>query len=611
MKVKQTVILLLALLSWQSVSADVVTEKQARQHAADFFAAADVMTKASAVRPDDLTLAGTFPEVATKAAPASAPAMYIFDRPGGGYAIVAGDDIARPVLGYSLSGHFPITDIPDNLRTLLQWYADIIDYARQQQWISHPMAAADGLDPANTVKLQTALWNQQSPFNDLVAEVNGTKPPIGCVATATAIIMQYHKWPEKGTGTLPDYDYTKGGVTYHVDGFSLGHPYDWSKMPDDYRNCSAEEAAQMARLLYDVAVMSKMSFYPGGSSASSKSALKLTEYFGYDRQMSFHIRSNGYSDAQWEQLIIDEINVGRPVMYCGTRTGGGSHEFVLDGYNGRYFSINFGWGGSSNGFFTVTPIEGHEEDLMNYNSRHDMVCRIMPDAGGAPLPIITVYNATPLPIEFNVEDSYTAGFGITNSSLDAFTLAFRMALYDAAGDVKEVISPEKTFEINADSSIWRYFESCRITKTLAEGDRILLQMKDPYTGAWAPVPQPRKAKIIFTKRSLSELMEIGYAEEPLHPDESNPERNRSIYFKAYKDIIWTVETAHGNSVFNSFHYLNDSQSNSSVSLVNSMLDPLDLQCDTYLYEIWLPTGKYKLNLFNPATGENMVINLRL
>ena len=610
MKVKKTLILLLVLLSWQSVSADVVTEKQARQHAADFFAAADIQTKASAVRPEDLTLAGTFPEATTKASPA-APALYIFDRPAGGYAIVSGDDVARPVLGYSLSGHFPVTDIPDNLRALLQWYADIIEYARQQHWTARPMAADDGLDPANTVKLKTALWNQSAPFNNLVAEVNGKKPPIGCVATAIAIVMQYHKWPERGTGTLPSYDYTREGVTYHVEGFSLGHTYDWSKMPDDYRNCSNEEAAQMARLLYDVAVMSRMAFYPGGSGASSKSAQRLTEYFGYDRQMSYYSRGSGYLDAQWEQFIVDEINAGRPVMYCGFRDESNGHEFVLDGYNGRYFSINFGWGGSSNGLYTVTPVEGHEKDLMIYTRSQDMICRIMPDAGGTPSPIFTVYNASPLPAYFNLGVTYTAGVGITNSSLGAFTRDFRLALCDAGGAVKEVISPENTLELNANSSYWTYFGNCRITKTLAEGDRILLQMKDPGTGTWTAVTQPRKATVIFTKRSLSELMEIGYAEEPVKPDESNPDRKRSVYFKTYKDIIWTVEASNGNVLFNSSNYVNASQSDPSVSWANGMLDPLDQQCDTYLYEIWLPTGKYRVNLFNPASGEKMEVNLEL
>lgn len=44
---------------------------------------------------------------------------------------------------------------------------------------------------------------------------------------------------------------------------------------------------------------------------------------------------------------------GRPVVFCGQSTGGG-HCFVLDGYDGKgYFHVNWGWGGSSNGYFKV------------------------------------------------------------------------------------------------------------------------------------------------------------------------------------------------------------------------------------------------------------------
>ena len=125
---KKTFVLVLALLSWQLAQADVVTVDQARSRAARFFTAAEIQTKATAVRPEDFKLIGTFPVIATKLS-AEAPAMYIFERPSGGYAIVSGDDVARPVLGYSLDGHFPVSDMPDNMRALLQWYADIIAYA--------------------------------------------------------------------------------------------------------------------------------------------------------------------------------------------------------------------------------------------------------------------------------------------------------------------------------------------------------------------------------------------------------------------------------------------------------------------------------------------------
>lgn len=623
---KRTLLIFLALLSWQIVTAEVVTERQARHRAAEFFAAAEVKTKAPTTRPEDFKLVGTFPEVTTKASPTSAPALYIFDRPTGGYAIVSGDDVARPVLGYSLGGQFPITDMPDNLRGMLQWYADIIAFAREQHWAAAPMPASSGLDPANTIQLQTAQWDQGKPFNDLVEEIDGEKPPIGCTATAIAIIMRYHKWPKKGNGTLPSYDYTRDERQFHIEGFSLGHEYDWDKMPENYCEYSAEESAQIARLLYDVAVMCEMSFYPGESAASPElGARRLTEYFGYDRRVRSFKRGEVLSDQEWESKVIDEINAGRPVLYVGYTTGGGGHAFLIDGYNGRYFSVNYGWGGHHNKFFyghdysgpfrffyTLTPIEGHEEDLLVFNRSQSLTTHIMPDAGGEPTPMIYRSYGSLLPNDFELGKQFNIRYTINNSSLvGSFTTDFRFALCDSNGAVKEVISSEERIELKANFSVSNG-QYCIITKPLADGDRILLFMKDPDSGEWIPVsPQPRQTVIAFTNRTLSELIEIGYDEEPRYPDSRHPDKKRSVYFKVYKDLIWTLRGNTSNRLLYNLGNYNLEYSSDSISYRTIWSNPDDPQCDTLLSEIWLPTGNYTLNLWNPLTDERMTINLEL
>ena len=50
----------------------------------------------------------------------SAPSYYVFDNTAGsGFVIVAGDDLVRPVLGYSFSEEFPQGTLPPNLRDWL------------------------------------------------------------------------------------------------------------------------------------------------------------------------------------------------------------------------------------------------------------------------------------------------------------------------------------------------------------------------------------------------------------------------------------------------------------------------------------------------------------
>jgi len=607
MTMKKYIILLILLVSWQYATADVITEDQARKRAAEFFTVLEKPTKAADSSSGEFRLVCSFPEIETRSS-SSEPAVFVFEREFGGYAIVAGDDVARPILGYSTDGYFTVEDMPDNMQAMLRWYADVIAFAREHNWSSAPSKEAGfGLDPENTVQLHTAKWAQDHPFNDLVAEINGQKPPIGCVATATAIVMNYHKWPERGNGILPSYDY----YGFHVEGYALGHSYDWDKMPDNYRNCTEEEAAQIARLLYDVAVMYKMEFKPGGSAASPEySVERLPKYFGYDKQIRYYSRSNGYTDGRWEQSIINEINAGRPVLYDGV-SHSGAHAFVIDGYNGRYFSINYGWGGYSNGFFTVTPVEGHYEELLEYYIGQGMVNGIMPDQGGKPVPVVFAEGEATLPYDFAIGKEFSLSFHVRNTSPGSVVADYRYALYDRNDVIKEVISSVINVEIDVVEWIT---QKCRITKPLADGDKIFLTMRDPNTGEWTPVVQSLFTIIGFTERPLSELMEIGYNEEPEYLD-GRPNIERNFYIKAHRDVWWGIYDSSNKELMINEHLPNgrdwsDSHSQVSWHIKDYGSDGIT-QSEIGLYEIWLPTGTYTLRTRNLLTNERMDINLEL
>lgn len=622
---KKYIILLILLVSWQYAMAGVITEDQARKRAAEFFTTLEKPTKAAESNPGEFRLVYSFPEIETRASDSDV-AFYVFERRSGGYVIVSGDDVARPVLGYSPNGNFPVAEMPDNMRAMLQWYADIIAYAKKQNWNSAPYNDADfGLDPANIVQLHTAQWGQGHPFNDLAPIIDGKNPPIGCVATAVAIIMRYHQWPQRGTGVLPSYEYTYNGTRYHIDGYPLGHEYDWSKMPEDTRNYNEEEAAQIARLLYDVAVMSKMEFRPGGSGASEwEAALLLPKYFGYDKRVVGLARPGGLSDAQWERCITDEVDAKRPVLYSGGYKEG--HAYVIDGYCGRYFSINYGWNGHTSSydghdntgefkdFYTLTPIEGHEKDLLLYNQYQSMMLGIMPDHGGQPDPFYALcVNSEPfLPMDFDVKKPFTLSFGISNSSLTSYALDTHLALYNRDGELKEIISSEFSMDIPANSgeSTW---VSCRITKKIEDGDRILICMKNPDSGQWMQVRNNTEKRIEFTTRPLSELVRITYSQEPQYPDTSAPERIRDIRLNTYRDCLWKIYGEDGKELLTGNHWISSSASYEYISwrsLVSP--DPEDLPEDRMiLHEVWLPSGNYRLYVRNPATGEEMEIKLEL
>ncbi|MBO4923671.1 MAG: C10 family peptidase [Bacteroidales bacterium] len=612
---KKHILFLILLVSWQYAMADVITEDQARKCAAEFFNTFEKPTKAAESSPGEFKLVYSFPEIETRSS-SSEPELFVFERETGGFAIVAGDDVARPVLGYSLDGYFPVSDMPDNLRAMFQWYADVIAFAREQNWKPAPNKEVGfGLDPNNTVQLHTANWSQDHPFNDLVAEINGQRPPIGCVATAISIIMRYHQWPVRGNGELPSYDYNYNGTKYHIDGFSLGHEYDWSKMPDYYWECKEDEAEQLARLFYDVAVMCKMNFAPGGSSSSSSSVLDLTNYFDYDKQLVYLSRSMISSSSIWEQYIVDEIDAGRPVLYSGKEPGINSgHAFVIDGYNGCYFSINYGWAGYFNGFYTLTPVEGHDEELVRFSIGQNMAIRIMPNHSGEPDPslAISVLGMPFVPIDFALKKDFNLSYVIVNRSAKGFIREYCYVLYNREGTIKEIISPVFQREIQAKGTASGN-TTCRITGPLTDGDQILLCVKDPNTGEWIPVLQPRIWHIVFTTRSLSELAYISYVQEAISHDRHYPTKKRDLLLTTYRDCNWEIYGANNKKLIDNKYPVNISLSGEgdSPSFYTAMSDPDDPLCDMMLYDIWLPTGNYRLYVRNPATGEEIEIKLEL
>ena len=593
---KITILMLICLMVGPGVmQAAVVPQERAASVAASFFGGTAATKSAGTV---SVRLVAAYPDIPTKAA-SSAPAIYVFEQETEGFVLIAGDDAARPVLGYSLTGHFgPESTWPVNFRDLLDWYAAEVNYARQQGW--KPSASIRALwdqptkasTKSSPVKLTTAEWNQGSPYNDLCPRVDGQECPCGCVATAMAIIMRYHSWPERGTGTLASYDfgwdYEQGGYQYHVDGFDLGHTYEWDKMPLS-GNFSAEGRTQVARLCYDLGVMSKMDYAPDGSGAASDSPIYLATYFGYDKSMRYYDRGD-YSDAKWEELIRDEIDAGRPVFHCGSSNQGG-HAFVLDGYNDeRYFSINYGWGGYMNAYYTMTPVEGHEADLTEFNKWQDMVCRIMPDQGGTPYVNLFVGGGfAPFGWDFRASSFRTGNYYLykSRSTGDGPTeLCF--CLFDKDGQFREALS--ETYVVDSHDSRMKVPSlECRAPSRAEDGDRIMLARRDDKY-QWTPLSQDRYCYLQFDgKRKLSDMVSLGHTYGfTSRWDFGLPS---CLFLRAYKDIYWEIRRAGDGKVL-----LDSGASEITGQTYSYYYEPLTREaranrCD---FQFWLPAGEYEL-----------------
>ena len=98
---KRSILLCISLLAVVlAARAEKVSPQQAAAVAERFLQAESPASKAvqGAIR-----LTGIWPQAQTKDQ-AEEPALYLFEREGGGYVVVAGDDVSLPVIGYSTTG---------------------------------------------------------------------------------------------------------------------------------------------------------------------------------------------------------------------------------------------------------------------------------------------------------------------------------------------------------------------------------------------------------------------------------------------------------------------------------------------------------------------------
>lgn len=372
------------------VLAGNVTEDQARQIAASFWQSAPV-TRGGI---PSLQMVFHSEDLVTRSSVQS-PAYYVFDNTGGpGFVIVAGDDVAMPVLGYSFEHEFSKDNLPANLKAWLEYMRDEVNEARRsgakaESVVTRAWSQVEVGTPV--VELETAKWNQMEPYNLLCPIVGGESTYTGCTATAVAIVMRYHQWPEKGVGTLPGYKISRGEVLPEL---PLGHTYDWKNMPLEYPylGYSQVEANAVAVLMRDCGWMIFSDYGPIGSVGTMASSYDipsgLKTYMGYDKKARI-ISRNGYSTFEWNALMKGELDNSRPIIYAGFSVRSG-HAFVLDGYTDQdYYRVNWGWGGYCDGYFLLTALDpegqGAGGSEGGYNTSQTAVIGIQKDDGGTNL----------------------------------------------------------------------------------------------------------------------------------------------------------------------------------------------------------------------------------
>ena len=354
-----------------------------------------------------------------------------------GFVIVCADDRPEAVIGYSEHGAFDAATMPKNARAWL----DELENPENLKTQAPPIRP-----------LLSTQWGQQWPYNEQCP----TNSASGCLATAMAQVMNYHRWPRSATTAIPAYSfYDELPPT----------TFNWDNMLNGYSETAGQEHCEaVAHLMHYCGRALQMKYGPNSSAYESTIPIALTRYFDYDKTARVVFRMD-YSIDEWESLLLRELQAGRPVIYSGRRSTVG-HEFVVDGYDGRgFYHFNWGWGGQSDGWYRLPAANpllvgtggGAGIGLDGFSCFQSAVIGVQPDQGGTAsvqshrltaeglwLTSVSSYERSAVGKSFSI----SVCSPVANHTADTLECSFGLALLDSNGQLvggSETLSKSYTF----------------------------------------------------------------------------------------------------------------------------------------------------------------------
>lgn len=336
--------------------------------------------------------------------------------------LLAADDKVPALLARVNGGRFDLESMPENARRWLDDMSRNIELSIQYgiKLFSSAEQTSEGRN--NVDPLVLSKWSQGTPYNDLCPNYAASRRcASGCVATAMAQLMYFHRWPLRGTG---QHSYTSDTYNFALSADFASSTYLWDQMQNYYgetyihgtgnsvmTDYSQAAGEAVAALMYDCGVSVEMDYGESSGAFSTAVGHALTTYFSYDKSLNLQNRL-WYSDEDWEEMLYHELISGRPVYYSATSDEGG-HAFVCDGYDDGYYHFNWGWGGLADGFYLITGVDPMHPVLQDtkesvsaaFNRNHDAIFGMQKESTGKVAPY-----------QIGVE---------TNCSIDVLTMDYR------------------------------------------------------------------------------------------------------------------------------------------------------------------------------------------
>ena len=288
-----------------------------------------------------------------------------------GFVVTSADTNVSPIVAYSFCSAFPdSTDerhplyrlLKEDMKLRLTAVQDDSSGATSNQVLWGRYASGDGDDseaqefqqwPAEDVTLTggwlETTWHQDAPFNAFcpLDPVDGLRSYVGCVATAMAQVVHYHR---QCNVTFDDWD---GYSTYSgidIDGDSARYDFpSFAELNTYLADVRLKYSRQidlndvdMAALSFACGVSMYMDYSSEGSGASPYDMQEALLYkFNFDSA-----RMTGGLSTEFLPVLHENLANRQPVLLgMSPADGMGGHVVVCDGYNtdGEYH-LNFGWG---------------------------------------------------------------------------------------------------------------------------------------------------------------------------------------------------------------------------------------------------------------------------
>jgi len=364
------------------------------------------------------------------------PLYYIVYLQPNGFVIVSADNLIEPIIGFAQDGIYdpsPANPLGALVTGDLNGRIESVRTGRpartkgaigvstepQNKW-SNFLGLAEapekefgamglsGVDDVRVPPLVQTRWHQSTICSGTLACYNYYTPPYreggdrkfnypcGCVATALAQIMYYHKYPNIGIGTtsfiIKVNDVNQSRSTRGGD--ANGGAYNWGNMvlvpgcSTTDTNCQAigalcyDAGVGISNLASDACNPVQYTRYTyeetDAYTHSAKVGLKSTFKYG-NAIYGFNNGSN--ISAGLIGMVNPNLDANSPV-YFGIRGTSGGHAIVCDGYGYNagtmYHHLNMGWAGASDAWYDLPDINSSP----SYNTLYETIYNILKLGGG-------------------------------------------------------------------------------------------------------------------------------------------------------------------------------------------------------------------------------------